>query len=253
MDSKAMIRFQGIFTFFTSFSLSRYLQGQLESNSQPWNGEVSVLPLCYHYQLFGRKNGIKNTYDDTYNILINQKYIYDYKIYNGEKYSVDLTTWRNYERIIANTNWYIIYGIFYHIEWGKHKWINVETNSLLYGNKVFINTTDYRWPNIDFNLIYNKYGNDLVFLNTDFDLKQYSIFVEKTGLNIPYISVSTFSEMCCAIASCKLFIGGLSAPLTVAHAIHKDRIIGLLRSVHNEDTIRNSGLESIWNNVRYSV
>jgi hypothetical protein len=199
------------------------------------------------------KNGIENTYDDTYNIIINQKYIYDYKIYNGENFSIDLTMWRNYERIIANTNWYMIYGIFYNIEWGKHKWINVETNSLLYGNKVFINTTNYRWPDIDFNLIYNKYGNDLVFLNTDFDLQQYSFFVNKTGLNIPYISVSKFSEMCCAIASCKLFIGGLSAPLTIAHAIHKDRIIGLINNAYNEDTIRNCGLDSIWNNVRYSV
>jgi hypothetical protein len=50
------------------------------------------------------------------------------------------------------------------------------------------------------------------------------------------------------ISSCKLFIGSLSAPLSVAHAVHSDRIIGLTETI---DSVHNQQFEEIWDNVWY--
>jgi ADP-heptose:LPS heptosyltransferase len=51
--------------------------------------------------------------------------------------------------------------------------------------------------------------------------------VEKTGIIIPTVFVQpSFDELCIVINSCKLFVGALSMPLTIAHACQVPRIIG---------------------------
>jgi hypothetical protein len=52
------------------------------------------------------RNGLDKTYNDLYEIVILQEYIEDFKIYNNEKYDIDLSIWRSYP---ARDN---IYNIF---------------------------------------------------------------------------------------------------------------------------------------------
>jgi ADP-heptose:LPS heptosyltransferase len=53
-------------------------------------------------------------------------------------------------------------------------------------------------------------------------------FSQKTGINVlPLYKPASFEELCKIINSCKLFVGSLSMPLTIAHATHVDRIISL--------------------------
>jgi hypothetical protein len=55
----------------------------------------------------------------------------------------------------------------------------------------------------------------------------YAFFVEKTGIIIPTVyTPPSFDALCVAINSCKLFVGALSMPLTIAHACQVPRIIG---------------------------
>lgn len=167
---------------------------------------------------FGDKfrNGLVNTYNELYPIIMKQKYIHDFKIYNKEPIHIDLIFWRFLPNI-SHFNWFTLYSSIYNIQWGKRKWIETKYDSV-WSDKIVINTTDYRFPQCDF----KKYS-DCVFISSD--IKQYHYFKEKTGITLEYYEFKTLEELFTIINSCKLFIGGFSAPLSIAHALHKPRII----------------------------
>ena len=192
------------------------------------------------------RHGLESTYNDTYETIINQKYVHDYKIFADEKYDIDLVAWR-YTEYLRHNNWHYNYSTLYNIDWGKHKWIEVKHDQK-WSNKVLINTTWYRWPHLDFGLLYSKYKDDLVFIS--YNKTEYDCFCERTGLQIEYCNIPDFREICCAISSCKLFVGSLSAPLSIAHSVHVNRICGLHGGY---DDPFNYNLDKIWNNISYSV
>lgn len=167
------------------------------------------------------KNGLENTYNDTYEIISKQRYIKDYRIYNNETCDIDLTLWRQ-DTDLYRLNWHNFYKKIYNVEWGTHPWLEVDTDSK-WNDIVLINTSHYRWPlTIDFNLLYQLHSDKIVFISSD--PIQYYYFTALTGLNIKFYPCTSFTELCVAIKSCKLFVGSLSMPLTIAHAVYKDRI-----------------------------
>lgn len=192
------------------------------------------------------RHGLEQTYNDTYKIVMNQKYMHSYKIFNGEPYDINLVSWRHIPDLNTN-DWHYIFSKMYEVDWGKHKWLDVEYNSK-WSNKVLINTTNYRWPYLDFQLLYEKYKDDLVFISAD--INQYRFFCEKTQLTVEYCNITDFSELCSAISSCKLFVGNLSAPLSIAHSVNVNRICALFGGW---DDPLNINLDKIWNNIYYSV
>jgi hypothetical protein len=192
------------------------------------------------------RNGLENTYNDTYGVIMNQKYIEDYKIYNGEPYNIDLTMWRHIDNLNHN-NWHYNYSRLYNVDWGKHKWIDVKTDPK-WNNKVLLNTSSHRWPLLDFDLMYSKYKDDLIFIASN--KKDYDLFCEKTQLPVEYYKITDFEELCSAISSCKLFIGNLSAPLAIAHSVNTNRVCGLFGGW---DDPLNCHLDNIWHNIRYSI
>ena len=165
------------------------------------------------------RNGLLNTYNDLYPIIMKQKYIHDFKIYNNQPIHIDLILWRTIPNL-SSYNWYHIYSSIYNIEWGKKKWIESNYDSV-WIDKIVINTTDYRFPECkDF---FKKYTSDCVFVSSD--IKQYHYFKQQTGITLEYYEFKTLDELITIINSCKLFIGGFSAPLSIAHALHKKRIV----------------------------
>lgn len=219
----------------------------------------SLSVVCEKFYLTGRKgvlylsdnvgdkfrSGVENTYSDTYNTIASQQYIKEYKLHSNEPCEYNLTVWRNQPYLYKRT-WQEIYSM-YDISWGKHPWIKVDKDNK-WRNSVLVNTTNYRWPLFDFNLLYAKYGKDLIYIS--FDIKQYVFFCDKTGLHIPCVHITDFEEMCCAISSCKLFVGALSAPLTIAHATNTPRLVGLSGG---PDDYLNSKLNEIWDNISYKI
>lgn len=194
------------------------------------------------------RNGLENTYKDTYSIIKKQNYIKDYKLYNNETYDIDLRKWRKNNNLYK-VNWYNLFKEIYNVEWGKHIWLDVPCNEK-WNDIILINTTDYRWCyNIDFKILNNMFLDKLVFIGSE--KKQYDYFKFNTGLNIRFYKFINFDDLCIAIKSCKLFVGSLSAPLTIAHAFHKNRIIGMTKC--SEENKMNSDFNIIWNNVRYKV
>jgi hypothetical protein len=222
---------------------------------------LSLSVICENYYETGRKgilyisnrgdcfrNGLENTYNDVYSVIMSQKYIQDFKIYNNEPVEIDLVAWR-FNGNLVRQNWYNTYKQTYNIEWGKRQWIDAPYDEK-WKDKIVINTTNYRWAcNIEFKKLKQLYPNDLVFISSD--KGQHDFFENTTGIIIEYYNIATFLELVTIIGSCKLFAGSLSAPLAIANALHKDRICGL--SQHKDENTMNGNLDSIFCNLRYVV
>ena len=195
------------------------------------------------------RNGIEYTYNDTYSVLIKQRYIIEYKIYNGETYDINLNEWRN-SPSLYNKNWYYIFKETYNVEWGKHKWIIVDNDSF-YTDHIFINTTNYRWAdNLNFHKLYTLYNSDkIIYIGSD--PEQYEFFKNATQIyNIPYIQITSFQEWCILISSCRLIVGSLSAPIAIAHATNTNRICNINTHI---DSVMLYGLNKIWDTIQYNI
>lgn len=187
------------------------------------SGRKGILYISDH---IGDKfqHGASHTYNDTYEIIRSQKYIADYKVYTNETYDINLCHWRKSNQIYAQ-GWDKIYGQTFNIEWGNHKWIHAAMDEQ-YQNKVLINTSNKLnrfGDNCDYQKLYHEYQDDLIYVG--FDEGQYADFVQRTHLTIPFHKMENFSKMCIAIHSCKMYVGSLSAPLTLAHATFIPHIV----------------------------
>ena len=209
-------------------------------------------------------DGFMNTYHDTYNILKSQHYIKNYLVYSNETYDINLTSWRAYDGVQLSIwyygsediycNWYNRFKKTFNVEWGTHKWLHVGINQE-WNTKIIINTTEFRWPtNVDFNLLHTLYSKDLIFVGSNEN--EYNFFKFKTNLDIDYCQPKSFEELCTVINSCKLFIGSQSGPLSVANALHKDRLIGL-SPIPDEIYLGKNyfvdKLDEIWPNIKFSM
>jgi hypothetical protein len=186
---------------------------------------------------------VERTYNDIREVVVSQKYINNLFIYNNESYDINLNDWRLSPYLNCD-NWYHIYKQTYGVEWGTHTWLSVITNSE-WESKYIVNTTSYRFPyHVNFHTLYNSFSDSMIFVS--FDKSEYDFFKDKTQLNIPYYNCTSFTELCIMINSCKMFVGGLSMPLTIAHSLHKNRIV----CMHDEigSKIREN-MNDIWKNI----
>jgi ADP-heptose:LPS heptosyltransferase len=134
----------------------------------------------------------------------------------------------------------------YSIEWGKHKWIDVEKDEK-WSNKVLVNQPVYRFENVDYQKLYNKYGDRLVFIAfKETNYCDYENFVEKTGINIEYYNPTSVYDVAVAINSCELFIGTASGFMAMAISI-KAPVVYLC----NSSDIMSGNMHTILNNVQY--
>ena len=173
------------------------------------------------------RNGVENTFNDTYEIIKKQRYIKDYQKYNHQEIHINLNSWRIKSNVFSQ-NWYQTYKQSYNIEWGKHKWLDVNLDKK-WENTVLINTVDYRFSeNIEMNDLLLKYSlNDCKFCFISHDENQYLFFINKYNLNkdsIDFYKFDDFISLCTIINSCKLFIGGMSSPLAIACSLKKQCI-----------------------------
>jgi hypothetical protein len=175
------------------------------------------------------RKGIVQTYNDTYDIIIGQSYIKDYKMHNGEQFDINLSSWRA-DPMLFRCNWNELYKKVYNVDWGTKPWLKLKEVLPEWENKIIINTSKFRFPEqINFNELITKYGVDNI-IYIGFAEKEYNWFIMQTGINtIKFYKLTTLVEMCNIINSCKLMVGSLSAPMAFAHAMHKESIISCPR------------------------
>ena len=170
------------------------------------------------------RNGLEKTYNDLYKIIILQEYIEDFKIYNNQKYDINLSIWRNY--LNSRHNLYNVIKNVYNIEWGKHKWLYNIPKIKEWENKTIINTVQYRFPDKSFfePLINLDLTN---FVYVSIFKSEYEYFVNKTNIKINYYSPKSLMELCIILNSCEKVCGSLSAPLSIATSLHKQCVYGI--------------------------
>lgn len=219
-------------------------------------GKKGILFLSNQGDAF--RFGLENTFADTYDTICSQTYIHKYAIYNGESVDINLSSWRS-SPYLYKGNWNYVFKNTYGVDWGKHKWINARVD-IKWQNKVVLNTSDRRFVSseIDFNLLYKQYGDNIVFLSMKPDFSDYSHFYSQTGIFLEAYYVKTFTEMCSIINSCDLFVGTLSGPLSIAHATQTRRIICdyLTKNEYKQpdaDSHHIVGLDQIWSNAFLSI
>jgi hypothetical protein len=195
-------------------------------------------------------NGLQGTYEDTYEIIKSQPYIEDYKIYSGEEIDIDLSIWR-YNDIWYSGNLRDIFIKTYNIDWGKNKWLYLDETKYdeKWKNTVFINTKNENFKYLDYQSLYDKYGEKLVFISLT--KNNYDNFIEKINLNIPFYHSPNFTDLCVAINSCKLFVGNLSMPLALAYSLHRKTMIACNFPPDNVEEIHNANYHIIWKHISY--
>jgi len=153
-------------------------------------GSKGILYMSEHGDIF--RNGLLNTFNDVYPVIIKQIYIQEFKIYENEPFQINLIKWRQ-SPILTTANWYNIYKSMYDVEWGKRKWIEWNYNPL-WSNKIVINTTNYRFP-VSSNF-FNNLNKDLEYVFLSSDISQFDFFKKyiKNNITIHYCKFKTFDE-----------------------------------------------------------
>jgi hypothetical protein len=195
-------------------------------------------------------NGLENTYKDIYDVVMRQDYIKDFKIYKGEVVDINLSSWREHPRLYNDT-FYNIFKETYNIDWASHPWLNNIKKDDKLSNKILIHSGSRFFKTLNIEKLLSMFGHDLIFIS--FNENDYINFINHTNVCLPFYKVDSFEEICVAINSCKLFIGGLSSPLTIAHALFKDRIIAFPDYSLGGDNGHISNLHHIWPNIHYSL
>jgi len=190
---------------------------------------------------------LNKTYQDTYRLISEQKYIKSYSIFNNNTHDINLSIWRN-SKLLWNTNWYNIFFNTYNVKWGKNKWLDVPIDNS-WNDAILFSTTFYRpisnLENVHLEELFLKYGKSIKFL--DLDPEQTIIFNNKYGhFAIDIFKPSNLYDTAVAINSCKLFIAGISSPLAIAYCLHKKCIVGLSNGPHD---IHHHGLEKLMTNI----
>lgn len=240
------------------FEPLRYVAGGLLGD---FNQSLSV--VCEMFHKTGRKGivylshnmggdnfrfGLETAFLDTKDLVSSQKYIQEYKVYNGESFDINLNTWRK-NPLLYKASWYDIYKSEYNIEWGAHPWIHVPENPE-FKDCVLISVTNTREiTNIDWAQLSKIYPGSIYFISQD--ETDYLNFVLRFRFVFPFIKVKNHFELVRAISSCKLFIGGLSSPLTFAFATGCKCIPAL--SLTDGDSIHNLNLNTYIPSVCYSL
>lgn len=213
-------------------------------------GQKGILYIADGFYGHEFMNGIEHTYNDTYPVIIKQRYIFEYEIHAGQTHDINLNAWRNNPSLYKKS-WYHIFKETYDVEWGKHTWLTIQSEPS-YHDCVFINTTVHRWANnIDFEKLQSLHDIDKIYYISS-DISQYEFFKNKTQItNIKYIKIDSFEQLCVLVSSCFLIVGSLSAPIAIAHAFNKYRVANVDRSCGDSNMVY--GLKNIWDTLHFEI
>jgi hypothetical protein len=156
-------------------------------------------------------------------------------VHNGEPFDINLCLWRSDEFFSYSKSWKQIFQDAFNIPWNTVPWISTVPN-LYYKDTTFlsvgVNTLRYNHI-LRYNEMYQKIPN-LVFLATSRDI--FDNFFSKTGICMPLLICSSFTDLASVIMGCKGIIGTLSMPIALADAMWKPRL-AITYGVHGDNAI----------------
>jgi hypothetical protein len=97
-------------------------------------------------------------------------------------------------------------------------------------DKVIINLTErYRNGHISYYFL-RKFKNKLIFAGTE---REYLLFVNRWGIDMPHLKVNDFLELAYAIKNCKFLLGNQSMCWGIAEAMKSPRVLELCEFAPN--------------------
>lgn len=196
------------------------------------------------------RNSINKVYLDTYEIIKEQEYIYEYQIYSNDGFDIDLSSWRKHP-MLCKTNFATTYSLEYGISWGLHKWLNLPHNEQ-WKDVILINTVDYRsHESIDLQNIKRKYPEcSLVFISIFEEHYKHFLYTTPQHSNeVIYYCPNSLLDTAIAIHSCRLFIGVPSGLLSIAYSCHHKSITIPIHS--NLENLISSNMEFLNTNYTF--
>ena len=192
--------------------------------------------------------GLEQAYKDTYEMVISQEYIHSYDLDSGEQCDINLTSWSLNQQMYVS-NWLDIFSNEYGVPWCTSPYLTFP-NEKKYENHIMISSSIGRFNhNIDYKILISKLPT-VPFFVTSVN-SEYEYFKAHSGVDIECIYFDNLYDLHKAIYNCKLFIGNLSSPLTIAEACFKPRITIMLPDYNAHDNIHMRNLDSQWKNCLY--
>jgi len=179
------------------------------------------------------RHGVQQAYLDLQPIVSAQEYIKEFKIHEGEPYDIDLSSWRKYTSTTPLETYVAWIKKEYGVDWGKHKWLHHIPTDPQWNDKIIINTTQYRFPDVK-NWVdgLHRYSKEkLVFVG--FHVADCHDFMLRMHFKIRFHNCSSLWDLAIILNSCQLFMGSLSSPLSIALGLHIPCDIGFFGSENN--------------------
>lgn len=163
-------------------------------------------------------------------LLLSQKYISDFQVYNGQAVDIDLDIIR--AKMFVNIphqaiqQWPIM--AFHELATDLSRaWISIPNkyDNLIddtISDKVILNFTERYRNNVINYFFLKKHQDKLIFSGT---IKEHNLFSQKWGLDIPYLQVDNFLELAVALKKCRFFLGNQSFCWNLCEAQKTPRIL----------------------------
>jgi FkbM family methyltransferase len=192
--------------------------------------------------------GLEQVYKDTYPFISVQPYIDSYHIHQNQEYDINLSSWFFNQPLYTN-NWKKIFSDEYNINWCSTPYLTFNINEQ-FKDKILISSSIKRFnKNINYNKLIELLPIKPIFVTSQ--VEEYHYFKEQTGIELEAYYFKELNDLYSAIYSCKLFIGNLSSPMTIAEACFKPRIYLLQSDYNGIDNIHMIDLDKILSNCYY--
>lgn len=192
--------------------------------------------------------GLEAAFNDTYKLISSQKYIESYHIHTNQAFDINLSSWVRNQPLFKN-NWKNMFLAEYDVNWCTEKYLDIPIDTK-YSNTILISSSIKRFnKSIDYVKLFRELPVKPIFVTNV--MGEYDNFKYRTGIDIDYEYFDNLYDFYVAINSCKLFIGNLSSPLTIAQATWKPRICILQPDVNDNDNIHMRDLDKAWENCLY--
>jgi hypothetical protein len=185
---------------------------------------------------------------DTYEMVVTQEYIYSYHVHLGEPCDINLSSWALNQPLYVS-NWKHILSNEYGVTWSSSPYLTFP-NEKKFETNIFISSSIKRFNHhINYKTLISKLDRIPFFVTSV--KSEYEYFKNHSGIDIECIYFDNLYDLHKAIYNCKLFIGNLSSPLTIAEACFKTRICILEPEYNSLDNITMKGLDTVYKNCLY--
>lgn len=211
--------------------------------SQQLNVKSNYYPGATHGTLADNGSGDmvcmnKHIFDMIRPLVLSQEYIEDMEVYEGqEPLTVDIDVIR--EQVFVNLphgsiqSWVMFAypDLEYDLSraWIELKQENEQIKEYI-KDKIILNFTErYRNAHVSYYFL-RKFKNRLIFAGTE---KEYLLFCNTWGIDMPRLEVANFLDLAYAIKYCKFLLGNQSMCWGIAEAMKTPRVLEICRYAQN--------------------